>query len=211
MRKMILDGHTPQGHPIFHFEEEKPKMAFDPQTHEIDPSTGFMRDKESGHHVGLHQAPVKRVNDETDWPKWVTPHDSHIVKQAAGRGPTHLSTPRFPNYHVNRADGSVTVLVANEEEEKLALGEYQPPGNPAPAPDEAIKRAVQADIERARLAQEEAHTRQAAMEHDRLVDEEVVRRTAAHQEAVEREQEAAAELAKAQRERLAPHEAVSGA
>jgi hypothetical protein len=101
-------------------------MAFDHENHTIDPATGFQVHKETGQHIGVHQAPVKRVNDETDWPKWVTPHADHIHRQAVAGAPDHISVPAFPHFHVNRADGSVTVMVANEEEEAHALAGPKP-------------------------------------------------------------------------------------
>jgi len=105
-------------------------MAFDQENHTIDPVTGFQVHKKTGHHIGMNQAPIERVNDDPDWPKWVTPHESHVVRQTVPGAPDHVNTRAFPHSHVNRADGSVTVLVANEDEEKLALGEYRPPASP---------------------------------------------------------------------------------
>ncbi len=98
-------------------------MAFDHENHTIHPVTGFQIDKNTGHHIGMHQAPIGRVSDETEWPKWVTPHDNHIVSQSAPGGPAHVSTPRFEHFHVNRVDGSVTVMVNNAEEEARALAD----------------------------------------------------------------------------------------
>ena len=86
------------------------------ERHEIDPKTGFMVHKETGQPVGIFEAPPKEFHDDPDWPKWVTPHADQIV-----RTNDHVSVPAFPEFHVNRLDGSVTVLVANEDEEKAAM------------------------------------------------------------------------------------------
>lgn len=95
-------------------------MSFDPKIHEIHPETGFHVHKETGHIVGLVPAPAARVNHDSEWPRWVKPHDSHIVRQSVAGAPDHVSTPHFPHVHVNRVDGTVTVLVENEDEEKRA-------------------------------------------------------------------------------------------
>lgn len=178
-------------------------MTIDPNQHVIDIHTGFAKDKDTGHIVGLEQKP--HVSPQgVEWPKWVKPHDSHIVRQKTEGFPDHVSTPGWENSHVNRADGAVTVLVANEDEEKLATGEYQPTKaeDQAPVPDEAIKRAVHADVERAKADQAQAIAKQLADDQAKLEAEEAARRAA---EAVERrkaEQVAADELAAAQRKRL---------
>jgi hypothetical protein len=115
---MVLTGHTAAGHPIFHFEEDKPKMAFDPEQHEIDPKTGYMVDKETGHPVGLVSNPPVAAPVDTVWPKWIKPHDGHLVRKG-----DHVSTPHFPTFHVQRGTGEVTVLVKTEEEEAFALSD----------------------------------------------------------------------------------------
>lgn len=52
-----------------------------------------------------------------EFPKWVVPHDSHVVRQGE-----HLSTPHFPDVHVGR-DSVVTVLVHDAEQEAFALAD----------------------------------------------------------------------------------------
>lgn len=96
-------------------------MAFDQEKHEIDPQTGFAVDKETGVQVGLEQAPLKPVSDDLEFPKWVVPHESRVFRKKSDNAPDHVSTPDFENFHVNRVDGSVTVLVKNEDEENIAL------------------------------------------------------------------------------------------
>lgn len=56
----------------------------------------------------------------SDYPKWVTPHESYIHRQRADGAPDHVSTPAWPSVHVGR-DGAVTVLVADQSEEERAV------------------------------------------------------------------------------------------
>lgn len=58
-----------------------------------------------------------------EYPKWVVPHDSHVVRHG-----DHISTPHFADINVGR-DSVVTVLVHDAEQEELALS------GPAPAHD----------------------------------------------------------------------------
>lgn len=60
------------------------------------------------------------------FPKWVQPHESHIVRKEMDGAPAHVSAPGFSEVHVNRIDGAVTVLVANEDEEARALADASP-------------------------------------------------------------------------------------
>lgn len=96
-------------------------MAIDPMHHAIDKDTGFAIDTGNGHIVGMAPAPLKRLTDETDWPKWVTPDASHIHRGDNG----HVSVPLFPEFFIDRATKAVSVLVKNEDEEKLALAPKQ--------------------------------------------------------------------------------------
>ena len=83
----------------------------------------------------------EEVKEVVQYPKWVKPHDSHIVRKkiidgqtqagftanhlvVGGEGPEHVSTPAFPQCHVNRETGEVTVLVKDEDEEKVALAAH---------------------------------------------------------------------------------------
>ena len=102
-------------------------MAFDHENHAIDPATGFQVHKETGHRIGLDPAPHLPVNQDTEWPKWVVPHHSHVVSKEVHGAPEHLSVPAFPQFHVNREGGEVTVLVHNEDEEKRAIESAEPP------------------------------------------------------------------------------------
>lgn len=117
---------------------------FDAENHYIDPKTGFARHKDTGHLIGLEQAPAPVANRDTEWPKWVVPHESHVVRPKGdgartgmavspsnmevdngmvGIAPNQIATPGWQHSHVNRADGVVTVLVDNEDEERLATSE----------------------------------------------------------------------------------------
>lgn len=93
-------------------------MAFDPNEHVIDPASGFQRHKVTGHMIGIEQAPAKRVSDETEYPKWVTAHLSHVKRDAFG----NISTPAFTENFQTRF-GDVHVLVNNEDEEVKAMSE----------------------------------------------------------------------------------------
>lgn len=87
------------------------------------------------------------MTEHQDYPKWVKPHDSHIVRKkldpihrglgssgghviASADGPDHVSTPAFAQYHVDRLTGAVSVLVNDAEEEAKALAEFVAPKNP---------------------------------------------------------------------------------
>ena len=78
-----------------------------------------------------------------EFPKWVVPHASHIVRQtaqpgesrpgtensllSAGDAPDHISTPAWTEFSVNRVTGEVMVLVQDAEEEAKALAEHVAP------------------------------------------------------------------------------------
>lgn len=68
--------------------------------------------------------------DEMEFPKWIEPHASHISRQ--GSAPEHVSVIDFASYHVNRVDGSVTVMVMDADEQKRALAAYKAPKDEAP-------------------------------------------------------------------------------
>lgn len=100
---------------------------FDPKLHYYD-QDGFMRDKKTNHMIGVQQAPPAHHPDEgAEYPKWVTPHPGHVK----GTGDS-LSTPLFPQHHVNRVSGDVTVLVHTAAEAALAAAD--PNAKPAPKP-----------------------------------------------------------------------------
>lgn len=104
-------------------------MVYDPERHKISPETGFAVDKVTGHPVGLVGAPAGRVGPGSEWPKWVAVHESHVVRKQFEGAPEHVSVIGFEQWHVNRADGSVTVLVEDEAEARRAESEK---GTPEP-------------------------------------------------------------------------------
>lgn len=194
---------------------------FDPELHEVDPATGFHVNKETGGIVGVVPAPIPPAI-HNEWPKWVKVHDSHIVRKKADTGnaefdgnavvvrnpddkvPESISTPGYADSHVNRVTGEVTVLVNNEDEEKAATGARAEKSDEKPevVADDATKRAVHADVERIKREQLVVLAKEAAAEQEKLVAEEAKRRVVEQQEIEKRAEEAAAELATKQRERL---------
>ncbi len=61
----------------------------------------------------------------TEWPKWVVPHESHVVRKKADGAPDHVSVTDFEDFHVDRVTGEVTVLVKDEEDERRASTELK--------------------------------------------------------------------------------------
>jgi hypothetical protein len=177
---------------------------FDQENHTIDPVTGFVIHKDDGHLIGIEQVPSPVVRG-VEWPKWVVPHDSQIQRKKTEGFPDHVSTPGFADYNVNRVNGEVMVLVADEDEEKVATGEYKErdPKDTAPVFDDAMRRAVRADVARAKLDLANALAREEAQKQADIEDEEVARRVTERQELEVRNLEAADAAAKAQRERTA--------
>lgn len=102
-------------------------MAIDPDKHVIEPTTGFAIDKDTGHIVGLMQAPAARIVGDHEYPAWVVPHESQIVRKQVDGAPDHISTPGFAEFHVNRANGEITVLVQDAEDEERALSDAAAP------------------------------------------------------------------------------------
>lgn len=93
-------------------------MAFNHEEHFIDPASGFQKHKETGHMIGIEQAPARRVNHETEYPKWVKVHDGHVRRhQLTGQ----VTTPDWGNPDVNAALNEIKVLVHNEDEEMRAM------------------------------------------------------------------------------------------
>src|ERR1035437_9619079 len=175
---------------------------FDQENHTIDPVTGFVIHKDDGHLIGIEQVPAPVVRG-VEWPKWVVPHDSQIQRKKTEGAPDHVSTPGFADYNVNRVNGEVMVLVANEDEEKVATGEYKEAEVEPLADDDTTRRAVRADVARAKLALANALAREEAQKQDDIENEEVARRVTERQELEVRNLEAADAAAKAQRERTA--------
>lgn len=89
----------------------------------------FLRDPDTGHMVGIEQKPHVSAPG-AEWPKWVTPHASHIVTFGDS-----VTVPGFSLFEIMR-DNTVKVLVDDEAEEAMALAAKQPddvPEPPAPA------------------------------------------------------------------------------
>lgn len=76
---------------------------------------GLPRDPITGHLTGIEPAPLP-ITTATDYPKWIEPHKSHVVKSEEGRVVT--VTGSSGDVHVERGTGKVTVLVQTEEDEK---------------------------------------------------------------------------------------------
>lgn len=91
---------------------------------------GLTRDPQLGHLVGIEPAPLP-LTTTTEYPKWVTPHDSHVKKAEDGRV---ITVAGFNDSHIAR-DGSVTVLVDSEEDEQRASNEYREPCEDSDATD----------------------------------------------------------------------------
>lgn len=71
----------------------------------------------------------------TEWPKWVAPHESHVVRKKADGAPDHVSVTDFADFHVDRVTGEVTVMVKDEEDERRAAAELkaeEPVADPEP-------------------------------------------------------------------------------
>ena len=134
-------------------------MAFDAENHEIDPRSGFMVSKETGHPMGLVPPPL-RSPQNIEWPKWVKVHDSHIDRKKVDGMPDYVSTPAYPDFHVNRANGEVMVLVHDEDQEKAATAEAVKADDDdqkrLPGLDEQTRREVHRDIEATELDQSRA-------------------------------------------------------
>jgi len=179
-------------------------MAIDYERHEIDPRTGFAVDKESGHIVGLMSAPPPRVAPEIKYPTWVVAHESQIVRRKVEGSPDHVSTPGYTDFHVNRADGVVTVLVKDEEDEKRATSEYKAPGKPdLPAADVETLREVHSDVEQAKREEADALNAKIKRDQEALERDEAERRIKANAGLSAEEREAAERLAADERARAA--------
>ncbi len=95
-------------------------MAFDQTRHGFD-EHGYMIDLKDGHRVGHVPAPIA-VGPPAEYPKWVKPHDTWLVVKTGQGAVPHVSAPPWEHVHVNRGDRAVTILVADKDEEKLAMG-----------------------------------------------------------------------------------------
>jgi hypothetical protein len=72
--------------------------------------------------LGIIQKAAERVVSDIEYPKFVKPHPSHVVTQG-----DHVSTPAFPEFHVDRMTREVTVLVHSVDEEQIAILEFVKP------------------------------------------------------------------------------------
>jgi hypothetical protein len=122
----------------------------------------LQRHPESGHLVGIENAPVPQ-SPSTEYPKWVTPHESW-VSVGANETPMALGWPdQHPNWGNRSAPPTIQVMVKDADEEAKATSakpaeETKPGAEPQAVPhksdaeieDEAEAKAI-AD-EEARLA-----------------------------------------------------------
>ncbi len=166
----------------------------------------LLRHPETGHLVGIEQAPApKVVAADPAYPTWVVPHESHVTRTKIGDGPEVVSVPNFSGMHVNRVNGEVTVLVADEEEAKIASGEYKAPEAPTVVitADDATKATVHAEVEAAKAAQTAAIAKLAAAEQAKLEADEAAIRATQKAELEARNREATEKLAAESRRRIA--------
>lgn len=180
-------------------------MAFDHEVHEIEPSTGFAVNKDTGGILGIHEVPPQPTRGGQEWPKWVPVHDSYIVRRQTEGAPDHVSVPAWPNYHVNRMDGKVSVLVHDEDEEKRAAAEYKEPTakDAQPEIDPHIAREVHVEVEQAKRSEADEINDRITAERSQLEHDEALKRTAEEREQAERNRQGAAQLAEAERARAA--------
>ena len=174
-------------------------MAFDPENHEIDPKSGFMVHKETGHPIGLVPPPLHSPKD-IEWPKWVKVHDSHILRKEIEGAPDHVSVPAFPDFHVNRENGEVTVLVHDEDQEKVATSEVikaDEDQKQLPSLDEQTRREVHRDVEGTEREQSAALSAAIQRQRDESEAEETRRRMVEKAAATDQNQKTAAEIAAA--------------
>jgi hypothetical protein len=179
-------------------------MAYDSNVHEFDPETGYMISKDTQKPVGLVPRPVAQpIYADNDWPKWVTPHDSHIVRQKNDGAPDHVSTPAFGMSHVNRVDGGVSVLVHNEDEEKRATSEFKAPEqDDGESIDDRTRRQVAAEVDAHLIRQREAEAKKATEDRDRMIEEEAARRTAEMRDISDHARDETAKIAEESRSRI---------
>lgn len=175
-------------------------MALTADNHIIDPVTSFAVNPDTGHPIGLVPAPIPVVSDERDYPTWVTPHESQIVRKQVDGAPDHVSTPGFEYCHVNRVDGSVTVLVHDEDEEKIATSAYEPI-EPEVKPADQFLREVRSDVEQAKRDDAEALNRKISNDQAVLEADEAQRRQEANAHLSQAERDAAVQLAADERAR----------
>jgi hypothetical protein len=176
-------------------------MAYDKDLHEVNPNTGFLVHKDTGHMIGIEEAPVRVAEPNQEWPQWVTPHESHVVRRVdpndKDADPTKAPVTvvqGFRDWHVNRNDGSVSVLVDNEDDAKRAAGERTDNANKDDAllVDNDIRRQVHTDFEAGRNLKAAEEAKKLAAEQDAEEEEEALRRTKARREREDAEKKAIA-------------------
>lgn len=162
----------------------------------------LLRDPETGHLVGIEQAPVRPAALGDEYPKWVDVHESHVNVQKVEGEPDHVSVHGDWQHHVDR-DGKVTVLAEDEDGAKAAAAEYKA----ADAADiqhldEETLREVRADFKRAADAKHWDEINAALAERKKAIIEETLRRMKEKQELINRNREEAVRLAAENRERF---------
>lgn len=166
----------------------------------------LLRDPETDHLIGIEQAPHHQALPVAEYPKWVVAHESHVARRKVEGAPDIVSVPSFADFAVNRHDGAVMVLAADEEQEKLATSESrkdEPTDVRSAGVVERTRLEVARDIERAKVAQDAAAIRQVADDHARMVEEEAIRRTEETRKREAADREATDKLAAESRERIA--------
>lgn len=179
-------------------------MVYDPQNHTLDPVTGYARHADSGHIIGLEQAPLASAVVDPDWPKWVDVHDSHVVRKHVYGAPDSLSTPGWKDFHVGR-DGKVQVLALNENDEKRASSEQQEKSAEPDTGDDIdprILREVRAEFDRAAIARAEKEAKEAAEKMSQAIFDEARKRSDARREIEQQTVDAAQKAASESRDRL---------
>lgn len=119
--------------------------------------SGLQRDPVLGHLTGIEPAPMV-ATVVSEYPKWVTPHDSWVTRDEAGRP----FAQAYDDQHVAR-NNAITVLVTSKEEEDRATG-AMPDDAPQKAAAETKEAALMA--EEAALAAEEKKLADAARAND---------------------------------------------
>lgn len=107
-------------------------MAFDPEIHAFDKKSGFILDKRTGALAGHQPIPLPAVPAGVEFPKWVPVHESHVVRKMVQGAPDHIAVPAWPEFHVDRVSGMVTVLVADAGSEARAMSAPAPAVSPEP-------------------------------------------------------------------------------
>lgn len=116
--------------------------------------SGLLPREADGHLSGIESAPIP-ATVTTEYPKWVTPHESWVNRSETGM----LSAPAFgENQHIDwsdRAAPKLLVMVNDADEEAKATAAK--PSNPALSTEsEVVNLPTEAEIEAEAIAAEEA-------------------------------------------------------